>query len=58
MDLSPLVRIAARTRLAKLDRQDPARAQARVLLEMVRQARGTRFGIDHDFAGIGSVRDF
>lgn len=58
MDLSRLLRIAARRRFAALQAMDPVQAQARVLLRMVRHAAGTRFGRDHDFAGVRSVRDY
>lgn len=63
---SPLVRRAAdaaaarlaRRRVAALDRLDPGRAQHDTLLSLVRRARDTRFGRDHDFARITSVADF
>lgn len=58
LDVTPLLRLYARWRLGVLARQRPAEAQERLLLGLVRRARGTRFGRDHDFAGIESVADF
>jgi hypothetical protein len=63
---TPLVRRIADTaqlrlahrRVAQLDRMDTGRVQANTLLKMVRHARHTRFGKDHDFAGIRSVQDY
>jgi hypothetical protein len=49
---------AARRHVAELDQLAPARSQARVLLDLVRRARGTRFGREHDFDRIRSVGDF
>src|SRR4051812_47657353 len=47
----------ARRRVAVLDRRDPERTQERTLLRLVRDAQHTRFGHEHDFAGIRSVKD-
>lgn len=58
MDLTPFLAIAARRRHRKLQQMDPVEAQARVLLSMVHHAARTRFGRDHGFAQIASVRDF
>lgn len=49
---------AARRHVAELDQLAPARAQARALLDLVRRARRTRFGREHDFDRIRSVGDF
>lgn len=54
---SLLVRYAHH-RTAALDRMDAAKVQANALLQMVRQARNTRFGRDHDFDRITSVADY
>lgn len=62
----PLVRRAtdaffgrfARRRARQLDRLDAARVQEQTLIRLVRHARDTRFGRDHDFAAIGSVADY
>jgi hypothetical protein len=48
----------ARRRNAVLDRQDAQRVQERTLLRLVRRARDTRFGKDHDFAGVRGVADY
>src|SRR5689334_15896775 len=52
-----LVRLAHH-RARELDHLDAARAQANTLLRLVRTARDTRFGRDHDFARIASVADY
>lgn len=48
----------AHARSAALDRLDAGRHQHATLLKLVRHARDTRFGRDHDFARITSVADF
>src|SRR5689334_15968017 len=53
-----LLRRFARRRAAFLDRADPAELQRRTLRRLVRRARDTRFGRDHDFAGVRSVADY
>ena len=58
LDATRLLRLYARRRRRQLAREDPVRAQERTLLRLVRQARQTRFGRDHGFAGIASVADF
>lgn len=58
MDVSPVLRLLAARRLAKLNRMDPAETQQRTLLGLVGRAAQTRFGRDHDFANIRSVADF
>jgi hypothetical protein len=63
---TPLVRRAADAvmvrhahhRAAQLDRYDCGRGQHNTLMKLVRAARNTRFGRDHDFARIGSVADY
>src|SRR5437660_8835912 len=50
--------IYARRRVRKLDSQSVAQTQTRLLLQLVAQARPTRFGRDHDFAGIRTVADY
>ncbi|MHB1421711.1 MAG: lyso-ornithine lipid synthetase OlsH [Gemmataceae bacterium] len=45
-------------RTAQLNHCSPARLQQRTLLRLVRHARRTRFGIDHDFDGIRTVADY
>ena len=58
LDATPLLRLYARRRLAHLGVQRPADAQEQQLLKLVRKAARTRFGRDHDFANISSVKDF
>ncbi len=48
----------ARYRIGRLDRCPIASIQSATLLRLVRRARDTRFGRDHDFSGIRSVRDY
>ena len=48
----------ARRRTLFLDRLDAGAEQEQVLLKLVRRARRTRFGKEHDFRGIASVKDF
>ncbi len=45
-------------RTAQLDQRSPAAIQRQTLLRLVRHARRTRFGIDHDFDGIRTVADY
>lgn len=58
MDLTPFLKVLAKRRYRRLLRMDPAAEQERCLLRLVRRAERTRFGKDHDFAGIESVADF
>jgi hypothetical protein len=53
-----VLRSQARRHLAHLDRLSAERAQAHILLDLVRQAGATRFGQDHDFRRIRGVKDF
>jgi hypothetical protein len=55
---TPFVRLYAQWRVWLLNVQNCALTQERQLLSLVRQAASTRFGRDHDFASIRSVRDF
>ena len=48
----------AHNRAVALDRMDAAAVQHNTLLRLVRHARDTRFGRDHDFARITSVADY
>jgi hypothetical protein len=52
-----LLRYAHR-RSAALDRMDAGQVQHDTLLRLVRRAKDTRFGRDHDFARISSVADY
>jgi hypothetical protein len=55
---TPLLKLYARFRLRQLRAQDRRDVQERTLLRLVNTARGTRFGRDHGFATLRSVRDF
>jgi hypothetical protein len=48
----------AHNRTVALDQMDAAAVQHRTLLKLVRKARNTRFGRDHDFSRITSVADY
>src|SRR4051812_31896396 len=48
----------ARRRVARLEWADPVDLQRRTLRKLVRHARRTRFGRDHQFRSIRSVADF
>jgi hypothetical protein len=50
--------VFARKRTLALDRMNAGEVQSRTLLRLVRRARRTRFGRDHDFTTIRSVADF
>jgi hypothetical protein len=45
-------------RTAQIDRRPVAHIQQQTLLRLVRHARRTRFGRDHDFAGIRCIADY
>ena len=48
----------SRRRTADLAVTDPIAVQARILRRLVRKARFTRFGRDHDFASLRTIVDF
>jgi hypothetical protein len=48
----------AHARVAALDQMDAGKVQHDTLMKLVRTARDTRFGRDHDFARISSVADY
>jgi hypothetical protein len=48
----------ARSRVAFLDRRPVERLQRQALLRLVRRARHTRFGREHDFARVRTVEDY
>lgn len=58
LDATPLLRAYARTRLYRLARLDPVATQRRVLAGLIARARDCRFGLEHDFGGIGSVEEY
>jgi hypothetical protein len=51
-------RLASRLRTTAVSRLDAVQAQARVLRALIRRARRTRFGRDHEFDRIGGVASF
>jgi hypothetical protein len=53
-----LLRARNRRLLTRFEQIDPGRAQLRVLLGLLNQARNTKFGIDHDFRRIRSAADY
>lgn len=55
---APFLRAFAQWRLWQLDSLSPPRVQERELLDIVRRAKSTRFGRDHEFAGIRSVAEY
>ena len=48
----------SRRRLRELEHADPVDLQRRTLLDLVREARRTRFGRDHRFGAVDSVADY
>lgn len=58
IDATPLLRLRSRSRLARLARQEPAAAQERQLLALLRHAASTRFGIEHGFPAMAGVADY
>ncbi len=57
-DATWLLRLYARRRLRHLEHMDPKRAQRRVLSSLIRHARRTQFGRDHEFSDAWSLDDF
>lgn len=57
-DATWVLRAYANRRLRQLGRMNPEEAQQRVLLSLVRRARGTRFADQHEFEAIQSLADF
>ena len=57
-DATWLLRLYARQRLRRLAHMDPKRAQLRTLSSLIRRARGTQFGRDHEFSESWSLDDF
>ncbi|MBT3626536.1 MAG: auxin-regulated protein [Rhodospirillaceae bacterium] len=58
LDATPLLRLYANRRLAHLRTQRADQCQGRELQGLIQKAAHTRFGRDHDFAAIQSVKDF
>ena len=57
-DATWLLRLYARRRLRHLAQMDPEQAQRRTLSSLIRKARRTQFGLDHEFSAIRSLDDF
>ncbi len=57
-DATWLLRLYARHRLRRLAHMDPKQAQRRVLTSLIRRARGTQFGRDHEFSHSWSLDDY
>jgi hypothetical protein len=57
-DATPLLRLVSARRVAKLLAMDPAEAQRRQLMALLRAAAGTAFGRAHGFGAIRDVADF
>lgn len=58
MDISPFLRLATKRRFATLQNMDVVEAQEKVLLNLTRRAKHTKFGRDHGFPHIKTVADF
>jgi len=58
LDGTPFLRLFARYRLDKLRREDAVVQQRRALSSLLARAAETRFGREHDFAGIEDVEAF
>ncbi|MEO1191268.1 MAG: GH3 auxin-responsive promoter family protein [Pseudomonadota bacterium] len=55
---TPLLKLYAKRRLAKIEQADPLADQRRTLAELLRRAADTRFGKDHRFAALDGVEAF
>jgi hypothetical protein len=53
-----VVRARSRVHLARFDRLDAARCQAKVLLGLLHRAQRTQFGLQHDFRRIRTEEDY
>ena len=58
LDATPLLKLYARRRLAKLRRLDPVAAQEKQLRRLLLHAADTRFGREHRFGGIRDVASY
>lgn len=58
IDATPVLRALAARREAALARMDPLQGQRATLGRLLRRAAGTKFGRDHGFESIRSVRDY
>ena len=58
LDATPLLRLYARARRARLEREDPVAGQQKTLLSLLKRAQSTRFGRDHGFSSLTDVASF
>lgn len=58
IDVSPLLHRFARWRAARLAAEDPVASQRRQLARLIRAAKATHFGRDHDFGALATVEDY
>lgn len=58
LDITPLLRLFSNVRLPQLAHEDPVKEQQRQLAGLLRRAAATKFGRDHDFAGIRDVAEY
>lgn len=58
LDATPLLRLYALARWARLKREEPVGVQRKTLRDLVKQARSTRFGRDHGFGSLDDVAAF
>jgi hypothetical protein len=58
LNVTPILRYLAKRRSAFLSSSSPIRLQEEQLLSLLRKAKDTKFGRDHGFSDITSVRDY
>lgn len=58
IDATPVLRLYAAQRRRTLDAEDAVASQQRQLVSLVRRANLTKFGREHNFAGIRNVQDY
>lgn len=58
IDATPLLRLYAKRRWRQIEQHPPGETQEKELLKLVRTAEETRFGAEHDFSKIRSIKDF
>jgi hypothetical protein len=58
LDVGPLARLYAKSRLAQMGRLDAGESQEETLLNLVAKAKATKFGAAHAFWDIRSSRDY
>lgn len=58
LNLTPFLKLYAKYRTNQLNNLDPVLTQEKQLLSLVKKAQETKFGVDHKFNNISSVKDF